>query len=223
MAQTLARRARHGLAFGALAFATIAPSSELGAAARPTCRAAATRRIGAPAAITQPCRAFAFTGGPTPGHAAKLSKTAIAENDILVRVNAERAARRLPALHLDGWLSVQARGWSYTMSVQGFHHSDLNRLFHSQFNYVGENIAWANGGGATAGLINLMWMRSAGHRENLLATAFDTIGIGVFCAPDGTIWATQNFGRHTSLGSAPPFFVPPQNPIARPDSGNAGC
>ena len=109
------------------------------------------------------------------------------------------------------------------MSVTNFHHSDLSRLFNGRFNYVGENIAWASGPGATAGKLHLMWMQSSGHRENMLAPAFDTIGIGVHCAPDGTIWATQNFGRHNALGSAPPFTIPAQNPIVRPDQGTAGC
>lgn len=205
---------------GMLAIVTVAPLHEVRAGARPNCRPPAGTPVDAPAAVTRACRpAPAPPAAPAP----VLSKAQIAEREILVRVNAERAARGIGPLQLDTFLSSQARGWSYTMSVTGFRHSDLSRLFNGRFNYVGENIAWASGSGATAGKLHLMWMQSSGHRENMLAPAYNTIGIGVHCAPDGTIWATQNFGRTNALGQAPPFSVPPQNPIVRPDAGTAGC
>ena len=220
MAGSLRTRLTRLIAVGGLAIVAVAPLHEFGAAAKTRCRPPASRHIGDPAAVTRTCRPDPT---PQPPATAPLSKSTIAEREILVRVNAERAARGLAPLHADVWLGDQARGWSYTMSVNGFRHSDLSRLFHGQYNYVGENIAWANGAGATAGLIHLMWMQSSGHRENLLAPAFDVIGIGVFCAPDGTLWATQNFGRSNALGAAPAFTIPPQNPIVRPDAGSASC
>ena len=44
---------------------------------------------------------------------------------------------------------------------------------------VGENIAWASGAQASPRAIVQAWMRSAGHRANILSGAFHEIGIGV--------------------------------------------
>lgn len=38
------------------------------------------------------------------------------------------------------------------------------------------------------------WMNSPGHRANLLSGLYEVIGVGIVCAPDGTVWVTQNFG-----------------------------
>jgi uncharacterized protein YkwD len=152
-----------------------------------------------------------------------LSPATRAEQDMLARVNDERAARHLPPLRWDTSLAASARQWSATMSVSGFRHSQITRLFAGRFDVVAENIAWASGSGVTAGVIHLNWMHSSGHRENILGNGLDAIGIGVYCAADGTMWATQNFGRFVTSG--PPVALSPvaENPIARSDRGSATC
>lgn len=152
------------------------------------------------------------------------SAAVLAAADLFVRLNAERAARRLPALRWDAKLAASATVWSARLGRDGkLSHSDLNALFGGRFDEVGENVGYAGGTRATAGVLHNAWMQSAGHRQNMLARAFDVVGIGVFCAPDGTIWATQQFGRFTATG--PPAPIPPvaQNPIARPDPGSIAC
>ena len=37
------------------------------------------------------------------------------------------------------------------------------------------------------------WMRSQGHRKNILKDAYDRTGIGIAIAPDGKVFITQNF------------------------------
>jgi uncharacterized protein YkwD len=37
------------------------------------------------------------------------------------------------------------------------------------------------------------WMESRGHRQNILTPHWETEGIGVFIAPDGRVYLTQNF------------------------------
>ncbi|HYP55928.1 MAG TPA: CAP domain-containing protein [Solirubrobacterales bacterium] len=64
---------------------------------------------------------------------------------------------------------------------------------------VGENLAWGSGEQGSAGSIFRAWMRSPGHRENILA-GFGQLGIGVrfgHLAGLGTVrvWA-QHFGSH---------------------------
>ena len=49
---------------------------------------------------------------------------------------------------------------------------------------VGENLAWGSGGQGTPRSIVAAWMRSPGHRANILASNFREMGIGVlFGAP----------------------------------------
>ena len=44
---------------------------------------------------------------------------------------------------------------------------------------LGENIAWGSGALSTAAQIHRSWMRSAGHRSNVLQRSFREIGIGI--------------------------------------------
>lgn len=44
---------------------------------------------------------------------------------------------------------------------------------------IGENIAWGTGQRATAAEIHAAWMRSPGHRANILRAQFREIGIGI--------------------------------------------
>jgi cysteine-rich secretory family protein len=66
-------------------------------------------------------------------------------------------------------------------------------------------------------------MQSQGHRDNMMSPAYNTVGIGVYCAPDGTLWATQDFGRLSSSG--PGYAAPsaPATPFVRRDGGGPGC
>ena len=76
----------------------------------------------------------------------------------------------------------------------------------------------------TAGALHVAWMHSQEHRDNILSPGFQTVGIGVYCAPNGSIWATTEFARPTSAGPPPPYAGnTPQNPIARPDADSLTC
>ncbi len=171
-------------------------------------------------------RSFAFS--PISGTAAcgptSTSAAGEAARELFLRVNAERAARGIAPLRWDISLGTAATAWSAEMSTTGFRHSNITRLLvDGRFNLVGENIAWASGNNAMAGVIHVNWMESTGHRQNMLSPSFEVIGIGVFCSPDGKMWATQNFGRFASSGTvaAPP--APPLNPITQKSVGTAGC
>jgi uncharacterized protein YkwD len=54
----------------------------------------------------------------------------------------------------------------------------VSRLNHVGFRYksAGENIAW---GYSNPAEVFAAWMRSAGHRDNILSPAFTRIGVGV--------------------------------------------
>ncbi len=59
---------------------------------------------------------------------------------------------------------------------------------------------------------------------NILSPAYSAVGIGIFCAPDGTTWATQNFGVAPGTSSRDMTFDPgPSTPIARTDPSALAC
>jgi uncharacterized protein YkwD len=171
-------------------------------------------------------RTFAFSPTSTPAGCGPTgtSKTAIAAKDLFDRLNGERAARGLAPLRWDERLAGESRSWSAEMARSGFRHSDLQRLLtDGRFNLVAENIAWARGGSVTAATLHVAWMESDGHRRNLLSPALQVVGIGVYCGGDGTMWATQAFGRLASSGSAPAAGTPARSPLTRADPGTASC
>ena len=53
---------------------------------------------------------------------------------------------------------------------------------------------------------------------------WNRLGVGVFCAADGSVWATQEFGR--TVGADRPAVsseTPPVEPIARPGHDGPTC
>jgi uncharacterized protein YkwD len=137
--------------------------------------------------------------------------------DLFGRVNTERAARGLPPLAWSADLARLAVDWSGHMASTGtFAHRDLGAAGSepgiSRFSALGENIAWVEGYKNNAYQLHLGWMKSDGHRQNILQPGFDSIGIGVVCS-GGKVYATQNFGR--ALSSTPNLSstTPPQDPI----------
>ncbi len=117
----------------------------------------------------------------------------------LCLLNAQRAARGLRPLRANARLALAAERHSADMAGRHyFAHvapSGLDPLARlERIGYVagsgswtvGENIAWGGGPMATPRAIVKMWMHSAGHRENILRSAFREIGVGVIAsAPDG--------------------------------------
>ncbi len=145
-------------------------------------------------------------------------------------VNAERITRGLPALSWNPQLASVAASWDQTMFQTGqFKHRDLNQLFNDpafdHYGGLGENIYKGSGASFSSGSIHMAWMRSDGHRKNVLSPSFDSIGIAILCAPDGSTWATQNFGRE--MGSPLPALgtsgMPALNPIVTPSELGTGC
>jgi uncharacterized protein YkwD len=148
--------------------------------------------------------------------------------DIFDRVNAERAERGLEPVSWNEELAAVARQWSEDMSGTGrFEHQDTGELLRSDalsgFVAVGENIFRATGP-VSSGVVHTGWMRSDGHRANVVNPGWNRLGVGVFCAEDGSVWATQEFGR-TSDANPPPLSqeTPPVEPIARPEETGPQC
>ncbi len=149
------------------------------------------------------------------------SKATAGAADLFARLNDERRARGLPSLRWNGTLATYASNWSRMMASSSMHHSDIGSLLGS-FDYVGENIAY--GHGAPESSLHVAWMQSQDHRDNMLSPGFTDVGIGMYCAADGSMWATTEFGRPWSAGQPPPYAGgTPANPVARPDGNNIRC
>jgi uncharacterized protein YkwD len=158
---------------------------------------------------------------------AAADRTATIAWEIFTMVNEERAARGLGALTWDPQLATLAADWSASMAQRDtFEHRNLRVTLASPgyegvYFGLGENIV--KGPGLTSNSSHTAWMRSDGHRKNVLQPGFDSIGVGVVCV-NGQLWATQNFGRH---GNSPlPAIsqdLPPLEPFVANRPGGTGC
>jgi uncharacterized protein YkwD len=121
-----------------------------------------------------------------------------------------------------------AGDWSAHMASTGnFAHRDLGAAGSlpgmSKFSALGENIAWVEGYANMGNQLHVGWMKSEGHRANMLQRGFDSVGIGVVCS-GGRAWATQNFGRLDS-SSAPSMSstTPAEEPIVATRDDGVRC
>jgi uncharacterized protein YkwD len=110
----------------------------------------------------------------------------------LCLLNEQRSAHRLPALTDSGSLDRAAGDHAADMVARRFfdHVSPgggtmLQRIKAAGWIAAsgswtaGENIAWGSGSRGTPAAIVDSWMRSAGHRANILNRAFVEVGIGI--------------------------------------------
>lgn len=130
-------------------------------------------------------------------------------NEQLALINAERAMAGCAPLVLNAQLSTAAQGHSEDMAARDyFSHTSLDgtspaeRVTRAGYNWsmMGENIA---AGQITVAEVMNSWMKSEGHRANILNCGYSEVGIGhayqasdSFPGPYGYrhYW-TQNFGR----------------------------
>jgi uncharacterized protein YkwD len=120
------------------------------------------------------------------------------EVEILTLTNQERARHGLPPLKINRPLTRAARKHSTRMAryhrlshiIKG--KSFLHRLQKVGYPFVkaGENIARSK---RSFPHIVSMWMKSPGHRQNILSPHFKEIGIGVSTASSGDQYVTQVF------------------------------
>ena len=112
----------------------------------------------------------------------------------LCLLNAERTSRGLRPLRASRQLRKAATAYSRTMVRKRFFDhvgprgSTMVSRIKQGTNYLkrnvrhwslGENIGWGMGSKSTPQAMVRMWMRSAGHRRNILRKRFRHVGIGV--------------------------------------------
>jgi hypothetical protein len=123
----------------------------------------------------------------------------ISEQYLLAAANQDRAANSLRPVRLDPLLSAAAFAHAREMAA----HRTISHRFQGeadlaeraanagvQFSLVTENVAEAS----NSALIHDLWMKSSGHRANLLDAQVDSIGIAVL-AVGGQLYAVEDFAR----------------------------
>jgi len=143
------------------------------------------------------------------------SNTAI-ELEIIRLVNVERRKVGLPPLAVSNALNYAATLHSQDMAamssvvggVQAMQHTLVGTTrpqVSDRFDLAGydtwsksfaggENIAY---GFTSAASVVAAWMKSGGHRANILSANFTEIGVGVRANASGGLYFTQNFGKQT--------------------------
>lgn len=188
----------------------------LGAPAEPDVRGRSSAEppsgpgIAAPLPIPAPVEPAAATG--TPGMPAKTPAVTYlgpVEERIFELTNEERQKAGLPLVVREETLRATARAQSADMMARRFFEhvnpdglapEDRVAIHHRRLvGLVSENL-WKGTGFSgkpadeVAREIVAGWMKSPGHRANILRQESTHLGVGV-CATGGDVWATQNFAR----------------------------
>lgn len=129
--------------------------------------------------------ALALAAGPGPARASHVDRV---ERAVVVRINAVRRHHGLVRLRIGGGLTRAAEAHSREMLGRRFfaHTSASGRPWFSRVRAytrartLGETIAWIRGHRARgqAGRVVRAWLRSPGHRAQLLSGRFHVVGVG---------------------------------------------
>jgi uncharacterized protein YkwD len=159
---------------------------------------------------------------PAPSPAASDVEAAMAQQ-LLERVNAERATRGIAPLRWDPGLASMARNWSETMASTG---NFTHRPKGSESTFAVPAVCcWENiysvGGSMGSAQLHDGWMRSTGHRNNMLSAEVTVMGAGVVCGAGGNSYATQNFATDAWKGVGTPATAP--EPRAAQTGADISC
>jgi uncharacterized protein YkwD len=153
-----------------------------------------------------------------------------AESELVALTNQARAAHGLRTLKVDSELKSIARVRSKDMIQRDYFSHSIPPDGHSVFDVMsdkgycfklaGENIGWNNypDDQATAA-IQQMFMDSPGHRDNILGSRWEVIGIGAYKGGDGKKMWTVLFADKCSTAPAPtpkPTPKPTPRPTPKP-------
>lgn len=104
-----------------------------------------------------------------------------------------RSSHRLPALQRSSSLDAVAQRWSQQMASSGklAHNPKMTSQIPTGWTFAGENVGYAG----SAAQVHDAWLKSPGHRANILDRDYNAVGIG-YVKVGTRIWATQVFARY---------------------------
>jgi uncharacterized protein YkwD len=146
------------------------------------------------------------------------------ERTVLQMINAERAARNLPAFASAPALTQAARRHSTDMATRNFFsHDGSDKSDFSlritaacyPFRSAAENIAAGYGGDLKAMVKG--WMDSPLHRESILSVEYSEVGVGYALNKSSvfTHYWTMEFGQPSTAVNSPAAAVPTFTPAPR--------
>ncbi|WP_162795097.1 CAP domain-containing protein [Nonomuraea lactucae] len=160
---------------------------------------------GTPTPVPTPSPNPSQPGGPTPTPVTPPPAGGVGtpeENEVVRLTNAERAKGGCQPLKADAQLRKAAFGHSSDMATQNYfsHTSKDGRTFMERIRGAGftggsafaENIAM---GYPNPAAVVVGWMKSSGHRANIMNCNYNLIGVGAAKNSKGQIYWTQNFAR----------------------------
>jgi len=134
--------------------------------------------------------------------AVSLDQATEMEKNAFEKTNEARIANGLPPLQWDGELCRFARAHSEEMALRGYFDHDTPEGLHlkdrakargMRYRVIAENIAYNKGYSDPGSFAVERWMKSPGHRSNILYVGFQAAGIGSYVASDGSVYLTQVF------------------------------
>jgi hypothetical protein len=142
--------------------------------------------------------------------AAGVPDTVAAADRLFALVNSERAAAGLPALARRAEVDAIAATHRTAMAAKGdLWHNDVyfSPATHQALgaSYLGENVAMNR----SIEDMHRRLMLSPHHRENILDPRFTQMGVAVAAAPDGVLYATEDFVQPKTVAAPKPAAPKP--------------
>jgi uncharacterized protein YkwD len=116
---------------------------------------------------------------------------------LVTQVNKRRANHGLPALRMATCIDSFSASWATWLdSNNAFQHADMGRLMsRCGLTFASENLAGWSGSYSPSGIVTL-WMKSDGHRQNVLSRKARKVGVTVFYDRSrNQFFAVMDFGR----------------------------
>lgn len=128
-----------------------------------------------------------------------------AESKISTAMNADRVSAGRKAMTRSAKLDSVARAWAKKMGGKGTlaHNPNYSTQIPSGWYLAAENVAMNGNRSDTAGIaLYYQWMRSDGHRNNILEKRLTHAGFGVYVDTKGQTWGVQVFAQYPA-GKSP--------------------
>lgn len=138
------------------------------------------------------------TPAPTPSPAPAVGYSATGTWQLLAMVNKTRRSMGLVALTIDSKLAAAARAHTERMAASGdLRHNDALFTAVSKqalgMKALGENVGW----NYSVPEQHAAFLKSPGHRANVVRAGFRVAGFAVVRGADGRIWSTEDFGTRS--------------------------
>ena len=144
-------------------------------------------RIAASSVVLAVCLLVALPGPAT------ASASSWYETNVINATNKHRVAHDKVKLQSSACVDSYAEKWAKWMADhQTMKHQSMSKILSAcNLTHVGENIAYGYPNGTAT--VNA-WMKSSGHRKNILKSVYRQIGVGAYQDEDGRWWVSQVFG-----------------------------